>query len=109
MLLALAATFLVVLVGVTAAEAAEYARRDNIPMALLGWSAASYHIRARDQWIGWNDNQRRSRLPLVASKAPDELLFTNTVGSQLSSSRFRTTTWTPALDAACESPPATVK
>ena len=40
-------------------------------------------------------------LPLVASKAPDELLFTNTVGSQLSSSRFWTTTWTPALDAAC--------
>ncbi|WP_242511691.1 tyrosine-type recombinase/integrase [Pengzhenrongella frigida] len=40
-------------------------------------------------------------LPLVAAKAPDELLFTNTVGSQLSSSRFWTTTWTPALDAAC--------
>lgn len=30
-------------------------------------------------------------LPLVAGKAPDELLFTNTVGSQLSSSRFWTT------------------
>ncbi|KGM17530.1 tyrosine-type recombinase/integrase [Actinotalea fermentans] len=40
-------------------------------------------------------------LPLVAGKAPDELLFTNTVGSQISSSRFWTTTWTPALDAAC--------
>jgi integrase len=40
-------------------------------------------------------------LPLVAAKAPDELLFTNTVGSQISSSRFWTTTWTPALDAAC--------
>ncbi len=40
-------------------------------------------------------------LPLVAGKAPDALLFTNTVGSQLSSSRFWTTTWTPALDAAC--------
>ncbi|WP_129337492.1 tyrosine-type recombinase/integrase [Cellulomonas endophytica] len=39
-------------------------------------------------------------LPLVATKAPDELLFTNTVGNQLSSSRFWTTTWTPALDAA---------
>ncbi len=39
-------------------------------------------------------------LPLVAAKAPDELLFTNTVGSQLSSSRFWTTTWTPAVDAA---------
>lgn len=40
-------------------------------------------------------------LPLVAGKAPDELLFTNTVGAQLSSSRFWTTTWMPALDAAC--------
>ena len=38
-------------------------------LALLGWSAASYHIRARDQWIGWNDNQRRARLPLVASNS----------------------------------------
>ena len=38
-------------------------------MALLGWSAAAYHIRARDQWIGWNDNQRRARLPLVANNA----------------------------------------
>ena len=38
-------------------------------MALLGWSAAAYHIRARDQWIGWTDNQRRSRLSLVANNA----------------------------------------
>lgn len=40
-------------------------------------------------------------LPLLASKAPDELLFPNTVGQWLSSSRFWTSTWTPALDAAC--------
>ena len=38
-------------------------------LALLGWSAAVYHIRARDQWIGWNDNQRRARLRLVANNA----------------------------------------
>jgi hypothetical protein len=38
-------------------------------LALLGWSAAAYHIRARDQWIGWNDNQRRARLRLVANNA----------------------------------------
>lgn len=38
--------------------------------------------------------------PLVADKAPGDLVFTNTVGSQLSSSRFWTQTWTPALDAA---------
>jgi hypothetical protein len=40
-------------------------------------------------------------LPLLAAKPPDALLFTNTVGQQLTSSRFWTTTWTPALDAAC--------
>jgi integrase len=39
-------------------------------------------------------------VPLVASKASGDLLFPNTVGNQLSSSRFWTTTWTPALDAA---------
>jgi integrase len=29
------------------------------------------------------------------------MLFTNTAGQWLSSSRFGTSTWTPALDAAC--------
>lgn len=38
-------------------------------LALLGWSAAAYHIGARDQWIGWSDNQRRARLPLLANNA----------------------------------------
>lgn len=38
-------------------------------LALLGWSAAAYHIAARDQWIGWSDNQRRARLPLLANNA----------------------------------------
>jgi len=38
-------------------------------LALLGWSAAAYHVRARDVWIGWNDTQRRARLPLVANNA----------------------------------------
>jgi len=33
-------------------------------LALLGWSAASYHLKGREGWIGWNDNQRRARLPL---------------------------------------------
>jgi len=36
-------------------------------LALLGWSAAAYHIQARDQWIGWADNQRRARRRLVAN------------------------------------------
>lgn len=38
-------------------------------LALLGWSAAAYHIAVRDQWIGWDDNQRRARLALVANNA----------------------------------------
>ncbi|NUU18447.1 site-specific integrase [Cellulomonas humilata] len=38
--------------------------------------------------------------PVMADKAPGDLVFTNTIGSQLSSSRFWTQTWTPALDAA---------
>jgi hypothetical protein len=38
-------------------------------VALLGWSAASYHLRQREAWIGWNDEQRRQRLPFVANNA----------------------------------------
>jgi len=38
-------------------------------LALLGWAAAAYRVRARDVWIGWNDNQRRGRLILVANNA----------------------------------------
>jgi hypothetical protein len=38
-------------------------------MALLGWSAAAYHLKGRDAWIGWDDNQRRARLHLVANNA----------------------------------------
>jgi len=38
-------------------------------MALLGWSAAAYHLKGREGWIGWNDNQRRARLHLVANNA----------------------------------------
>lgn len=38
--------------------------------------------------------------PLIATKTPGDLVFPNTIGHQLSSSRFWTTTWTPALNAA---------
>lgn len=38
-------------------------------VALLGWSAGSYHLRPREAWIGWSDEQRRQRLPLVANNA----------------------------------------
>lgn len=38
-------------------------------LALLGWSAAAYHLKGRERWIGWNQNQRRARLHLVANNA----------------------------------------
>ncbi len=38
-------------------------------LALLGWSAASYHLRMREAWLGWNLEQRRQRLPFVANNA----------------------------------------
>jgi hypothetical protein len=31
-------------------------------LALLTWSAPAYHLKARDEWIGWSDEQRRRRL-----------------------------------------------
>ena len=38
-------------------------------LALIGWSAAAYHVRARDEYIGWDPNQRVARLHLVANNA----------------------------------------
>ncbi len=36
-------------------------------LALLSWSAGSYHLADRDRWIGWDAEQRRRRLPLIAN------------------------------------------
>jgi hypothetical protein len=38
-------------------------------LAVAAWSAAAFHIKPRDQFIGWTDAQRRARLPLVANNA----------------------------------------
>jgi hypothetical protein len=38
-------------------------------LALLGWSAAAYHLKDRDEWIGWSAAQRRCRLALVANNS----------------------------------------
>ena len=38
-------------------------------LALAAWSAAALHLRARDAFIGWTDEQRRTRLPLIANNA----------------------------------------
>ncbi len=37
--------------------------------ALLGWAAAAWKCRSRDQWIGWTRDQRWTRLRFVANNA----------------------------------------
>jgi hypothetical protein len=36
-------------------------------VAVLIFAAAAWHLRPRDEWIGWTDEQRRRRLALVAN------------------------------------------
>ena len=38
-------------------------------LALLGWSAAAFHLKDREGWLGWSNLQRRSRLHLVAQNS----------------------------------------
>jgi hypothetical protein len=38
-------------------------------LALLGWNAAAWHLKARDQWIGWSEEQRERRLLFVAQNS----------------------------------------
>jgi len=38
-------------------------------LALLIWSAGSYHLADRDDWIGWSPEQRRRRLPFVVNNS----------------------------------------
>src|SRR5512136_2307202 len=36
-------------------------------LGVLVFCAASRRLRARDQWIGWTEEQRRRRLPLIVN------------------------------------------
>ena len=36
-------------------------------LGLALWAAAALHLRGRDQYIGWSEEQRRTRLPLVCN------------------------------------------
>lgn len=36
-------------------------------VALLSWSAAAYHLKQREAWIGWSRPQKQRRLPLVVN------------------------------------------
>ena len=38
-------------------------------VALVGWASAAYHLKARDQWLGWSVRQRRCRLRMTAQNA----------------------------------------
>lgn len=38
-------------------------------LALCAWSTGSKHLKGRDKWIGWSDEQRGRRLPLVINNA----------------------------------------
>ncbi|MDA7667812.1 DUF4338 domain-containing protein, partial [bacterium] len=38
-------------------------------VALLTFSAAALHLKAREQWIGWTPRQRARRLPLIVNNS----------------------------------------
>ena len=38
-------------------------------LALAAWSAAALHLKARDHFIGWSEEQRRTRLPLLVNNS----------------------------------------
>lgn len=38
-------------------------------LALASWSAPALHLKARDRFIGWTEEQRRRRLPLVVNNS----------------------------------------
>jgi len=38
-------------------------------LALVSWSAAAYHLKDRDEWIGWSETDRRRRLALLANNS----------------------------------------
>ena len=54
-------------------------------IALLGWSSAAFHLRARDAWIGWTDALRHSRRWLVACNARFVLLTPKSKSANLAS------------------------
>jgi hypothetical protein len=45
------------------------AQFDGQWVALVSWSAAAYHLKDREDWLGWSDEQRRRRLALVANNS----------------------------------------
>ena len=54
-------------------------------VALLGWSAASFHLKDREKWLGWSNLQRRSRLHLLAQNSRFVVLVDRTQWPNLAS------------------------
>jgi hypothetical protein len=54
-------------------------------IALLGWSSAAFHLRARDAWIGWTDPLRKARRGLLACNARFVLLGSQSSAAPLAS------------------------
>jgi hypothetical protein len=54
------------LVGAQLRYVAEYERRW---LLLLGWSAAAFHLQAREQWLRWSQPQLRARRHFVAQNS----------------------------------------
>jgi len=73
------------LVGEQRRYVAEYAGQW---LVLLGWSAPAWHLQARDQWLGWSDEQRQARLHFLAQNSrclvlADRLQFPNLLSRAL--------------------------
>src|SRR5258708_20380307 len=43
-------------------------------LSFLGWSAASYHLKDPEAWVGWPDLQRRPPLPFFPQYSPFTIL-----------------------------------
>jgi hypothetical protein len=54
-------------------------------VALLGWSAPSFHLKDREAWLRWSDLQRRSRLHLLAQNSRFVVLVDRTRWPNLAS------------------------
>lgn len=54
-------------------------------VALLGWSAASFHLKDREKWLRWSNLQRRSRLHLLAQNSRFVVLIDRTQWPNLAS------------------------
>jgi hypothetical protein len=61
------------------------AKLDGKWVALLGWSSAAFHLRARDAWIGWTEPLRKRRRSLVACNARFVLLGSKAKSRDLAS------------------------